>query len=274
MPAEKDSTTPEKAIKKNRVQLKHLLLDVDFFDKPTVRALVYKHGHLAALTYMRWLMLMSRASNAFVTRDALFSIAREVLAGVSVTVATPENVLAYCLKTGMIEQCGDDEYTNDRVVKDQESCADKREKSISRVEKHREKKRDECNALQTRTPDPATDTVLDPNSSLKIDKKLSSLTKEALDAVQQWAAHRRKLNLPFDEEAANCLQKDYEWRPEDLIKNVRWSIQNSWRTVRPAPKSDSNGNTAIKFIAPGLKNQQATFDAMTKILKECEENET
>lgn len=135
-----------------RSQLKHMLMDVDFFDKPTVRALGFKHTQVSVLLYVRWLMLMSRATNALVTRDAMASIAREVLHGMGTSVATFETVLQYCLDTEMIIEESPGCYTNDRVVKDQEACAVKRVGAVQRQAKFREKKGESGNALQTRLP--------------------------------------------------------------------------------------------------------------------------
>lgn len=149
-----------------RVQLKHLLIDVDFFDKPTVRALAFKHTQVAALLYIRWLMLMSRATNALVTRDALASIAREVLHGMGTSIATFESVLQYCLDTGMIYEEKPGLFTAERVVKDQESCAVKRSESADRQRKFREKKSAVTNALLTRLPDTVSVSDTDTGSDL------------------------------------------------------------------------------------------------------------
>lgn len=143
----------------SRAQLKHVLLDVDFFDKPTIRALGYAHTQLSVLLFIRWMMLMSRATDGLVTRDSLASIAREVLHGVGASVASFETVLDYCLAEGMIHEESPGRFTNKRVIKDQESCAVKRQSASERQKKHRGKKTDIGNALVTRLPD--TDTVID-----------------------------------------------------------------------------------------------------------------
>lgn len=153
MPQAEDSTKTE------RVQLKHLLLDVDFYDKPTVKALAYKHGQLSVHLYVRWLTLMSRASNAFVTCDALAAIAQEV----GFEEGAFREILTYCLKTKMLVLDGEDSYSNARVIQDQLSCAVKRKEAKERQEKYREKKCDKrvTNALPTRFP--VTVSVTDPD---------------------------------------------------------------------------------------------------------------
>lgn len=231
-----ECTTPESASKKNRVQLDHLLIDVDFFDKPKVRALIYKHSQLSALLYMRWLMLMSRATNALVTRDALFSIAKEVLSGMGTAIATPESVLSYCLKTEMLTQVSDDSFTNERVVKDQESCAIKREAAAKRQEKFKSKDTPTVNALPTRLPDTVTDTEDLNTEDLKKEEKetvkqLSTITPEAWNAVKRWAAHRKKLCLAFDSMAAEALQMQYAGRSDALIRDINASITANSRNI-------------------------------------------
>lgn len=157
------SLITKKVIMGDRVQLHHLLIDIDFFDKPTVRALIYKHGQLSGLLYVRWLMLMSRASNALVTRDSLFSVGQEVLSDADKC----DSVLSYCLQSGMIQEVEDGVFTNDRVIKDQESCAVKLKGAAQRQKKYRESALRVSNALLTRLPVSAPVTVTEDLNIIK-----------------------------------------------------------------------------------------------------------
>lgn len=204
----------------DRVQLDYLLIDVDFFDKPTVRALVYKHGQLSGLLYVRWLMLMSRASNALVTRDSLFSVGQEVLGDTD----TCESVLSYCLQSGMIHQVGDGCFTNDRVIKDQESCAVKRKGSAQRQKKYRESALRVSNALVTRLPDTAPVTVTVTEDLNTIKKKCEYFQVEVQPPPES-APDSRKIGtskLVFDwHDWEGLAVNHYHGRRTEMLDDVR-----------------------------------------------------
>lgn len=236
-----------------RAQLKHVLLDVDFFDKPTIRALGYKHSQIAVLLFIRWMMLMSRATNGLVTRDALASVAREVLSGTGTAIANFESVLNYCVETGMIYEEGDGHFTNERVVKDQESCAVKRKSSNERQKKFREKERGVDNASLTRLSD--TVTAIDNINKLEIvipefqDPKISK-------AITRWRQHRQKLGKPFDQMALDALQSLYRGRANELLDDIDHSISNGWKTLnaksrdKPQAQAPQIRQTLQTYIPP------------------------
>lgn len=190
MPQTENSTSEE------TVQLKHILLDVDFYDKPKVKALAYKHGQLAVHLYVRWLTLMSRASNALVTRDALGAIAHEV----GFHEEAFSEILTYCINTGMLFESEDKEISNSRVLQDQLSCAVKRKEAKERQSKYRENKR-VTNALPTRFPVSVSVPVSkdpDPNKIKVLDflyfDEISIDTWKAKLGIKQFERACEKLN--------------------------------------------------------------------------------
>jgi len=229
-----------------RVQLSHLLIDVDFFDKPTVRALEFKHGKLAALLYVRWLMLMSRASNALVTRDSLQSLGEFVLDDPSKF----DEVLSYCLKTRMLTNVKDDLFTNERVIKDQESCALKREQATQRQKKYREKMDQNSNALVTRLPDTDTDTecikkgVQGETETILLPKHLD--TPKHKDALHRWVIYNKKLGKDLGAIQVQTLVANWALRPaNELIEGINQSIERGYKKIIYQPQDtfkNSNGH--------------------------------
>lgn len=108
---------------KERAQLSHALIDVDFFDKPKIKALNYKYGQLASLLLIRILMSLSRATDAEIDLDAARCIGHEVGLG-----DKTDEVLDYLFSHGLLTHVGNTGVTQERVIADQESCASKRRK--------------------------------------------------------------------------------------------------------------------------------------------------
>jgi len=225
----------------SRVQLKHLLLDVDFFDKPKVRALAYKHTQLAVLLYIRWQLLMSRATDALVTRDSLASVAHEVLDGLGTAVATFESVLDYCLKTGMIVQVGPDSFSSERVIKDQETYAIKRAEGAERQKKYRARKEDVSNALLTRLPVTVTDIVsedLKKGSSLEIPESFDY--PDVRQALAMWTSNLRKHKRNIDQIQIEALCARFG-TPKKLVDAIRYScsLSKCLNVIDPPEKSQT-----------------------------------
>ncbi len=223
---------------------------------------------------------MSRASHALVTRDALFSVGREVLAGMGTAVATPETVLAYCLKTGMITQVSEDEFTNTRVVDDQESCAVKRDQAIDRQHKFREKKSAVTNALPTRLPD--TDTVTD-TEVLDLKRTVTPAIEAPppiVDAifVPAWADNpkgreaqlcwqtfqRKKFKTNLDEMAWYSIFSGYTDRCDDFVRDVHYCISRGWKGLRD---TSSMVEKESRAGPPRLTKAELFSEEFTKIAK-------
>lgn len=90
-----------------RVQLDHLLLDVDFFSKPTILAFQFKFGDLAVLSLVKVLCSISRATNANIDPDVAYAL------GLS------KEALEYCIeKKILVTERG--LISNTRAIEDQE----------------------------------------------------------------------------------------------------------------------------------------------------------
>lgn len=137
-------------------QLDHALIDVNFFSKPKIKGLRYKHGELAALYLVKIILELSGATQATISQEAALATAQET--GIAEDKA--EDILAYCIDNGILEVAGSG-ITQQRVVEDQQSLFEKREATRLRVNKKRI-----GNALQSRTSD--TDTVTDPDLDLDL----------------------------------------------------------------------------------------------------------
>lgn len=241
------------------MQLKHILLDVDFFDKPKVRALSFRHKKTASGWLIQSYMQMSRASNALVTRDTLESLAFEW------GIEDIETVLSYCIEHGLITQHGD-QYSNERVEKDQEKYAVKLENSADRVARFREKKEEKCNALQTRTSD--TDTVivsslLSPSLVLegvpgetqageKVEFPEAQTVAEtrAHAAIERWGEYMTKtLKKPWSQLQADSLMMRYHGRADQLTRDIAQAMASGWRSVRDlSGENEKNNNFSPRAI--------------------------
>ena len=138
----------------DKVQLDHVLLDVDFFHKPTIVAFRRKFGWVSTPWLIEAYAQMSRATNALVTRDVLLGIADDMRLDLC------DEMIAYCIDHGLI-LCIDGAYSNQRVIKDQESLAKKRKDTKQRQEKHKHKHVSErvSNALYNAENPVTSDTV-------------------------------------------------------------------------------------------------------------------
>lgn len=236
--------------KPNRVQLKHVLLDVDFFEKPTIRDLDFECGPVALLLLVRWLMLMSRATNALVTKKSLLHVGRELRASDKSEQLDPQKVLDYCIRNKILHE-REDGISNERVEKDQERCAVKRKQNVERQEKLRRKR----NALHKRDKSvlPVTVTVTDSVSSINLDKivfppKLDHvIAKSALD---EWLEYKRQRGEKYKSLSSiqKLLNQYSNLSPPEFAEAVNHSMANNYKGLFPKPKEFSkNGNHQKSF---------------------------
>lgn len=262
MPTSQECTTNEIQIKKNRVQLSHVLIDVDFFDKPKIIALGEKLGQPAIHLLIRVYAAMSKATDAEIDVSCIEYLARII------GFKDLANFLTYCVERGILCE-GSQPYmlTNIRVIEDQEKLAKNREESRLRQEKLRDKR--VTNALPTRLPDTdtVTDTVLDPlveggageTTGAAVPSALK--TPEVEQAITRWRAHLRKNHKRnFDPIAEEALYASYATRREELIRNIEWSVQNGWKTINVAPVDS-------KKTDPPKSMQRKNLENLQKVLK-------
>lgn len=213
-----------------RAQLKHLLLDVDFLHKPTIKAFRHRFGWAAIPWIIETYAQMSRASNALVTRDVLLATAEDM------NLEFGEDMIAYCLAEGLIDLEGD-KLSNERVRRDQESLHHKRVTTSKRVTQYRE------SALQTRDPVSVSDTVTgikDLKNSLPPSVWISEFPAtldrpDVLDALKSFVKYRREKHKVFlDEQAQYALLSPYSQRPDEFVRDVNAAIASggAWRNLR------------------------------------------
>jgi len=267
-----DISTKSAPIKKKRVQLDHVLLDFNFPEKDKLIQLEETLGASACWHFTCLLCAMTHATDGEISPV----YAKRICKNHGATDEQAQALLTFCIQRDMIFSVNG-MLSNSRVVQDQEACAEKREHNAERQRAHRAvtvmsqlpnndiTKGSQESVGVTPATATATDTETDLNSSLKIPKKLSSLSAEAIAAIETWAKHRKKLKLSFDEMAADALQASYSGRSNDLISDINWSIQNDWKTIRAKPPDEK------KLAAPrtaAQRNQDATEAAMAEIFAE------
>lgn len=114
-----------------RAQLKHMLIDVDFFANPKVCALHRRFGDAGLLSLFQIYAAMSMATNATIDEDALLFIV-----DTSRGVENCESFIPYCLERGLIIKEGGG-FSNTRVIEDQEALA----KNQARWRENRDKQK-------------------------------------------------------------------------------------------------------------------------------------
>lgn len=259
-----NTTTAQQS--KKRVQLKHVLLDVDFYDKPKIRALSFKHKKISAGWLSHCYMQMSRASDAVVDRDCLEALAVEW------GIPNFDEVLQYCIANKLIHQSGSG-YSNTRVEEDQEACAEKREESLKRAARFRDRQRSVTNALRTRTPD--TDTVTDTVTVVsskeggagettadpfEIPQASDFADSRAASALERWGEYTTKTHKkPWGQIQADALMMGYQGRVSDLIRDINGSMAAGWRTVRDCSQAKPNAPNSPK---------ETSFERNMRILRE------
>jgi hypothetical protein len=115
-------------------QLEYIRLDTDFFDKPKIKGLIYRHGQEAVGFLLRLLCSMGRATDGGIGRDAWEAIGIES----NIDPQRAETLVVYCLEQGILE--GDlSMISNSRVQADREALEKKRGAARERVRTHRQK---------------------------------------------------------------------------------------------------------------------------------------
>ena len=92
-------------------QLDYALIDVDFFDKPKVKGLIFKFGNDGALFLLRSILLLSRSTNGECVIDALYGLGYEM----RIEIDEVDKILAYCETHGILARSGD-VFRNERCI--------------------------------------------------------------------------------------------------------------------------------------------------------------
>jgi hypothetical protein len=115
---------------KPRVQLKHVLMDVDFWDNPKIIALSVVHGPGAGAAIAHVYAAMSKATNAVIDEDAIIGIADRH------KVADVKAFFKYAIDKKLIspELSG---FSNQNCIEDQESYAETIRKNKEEADRKR-----------------------------------------------------------------------------------------------------------------------------------------
>ena len=236
----------------SRAQLKHVLLDVDFFNNPKIEALGFRFGSCAQACLIEILCSMSRATNAQVDEDLIRSkIGKH-------RIADADGFFAYIIEKRIIFKEGE-AYSNAPVIEDQEKYARKLGSGNARVTRYREKK----DALQTQGETHFPDIDIDTDYDLDLNK-LEIAFPEFLDpkitsALSRWRQHRAMIGKPFDQMALDSLQSLYTGRANELADDIDHSISNGWKTLNAKPRQASAKDKispakalALKYASEGI----------------------
>lgn len=180
-----------------QAQLRHVLLDIDFRNKPKVIDLQQEYGALARLLFIDMLSAMSGSTNGGIKKTTIIHLGVPL----EIFIEKIEAIINYLLQNQMIFQ-KNDFYFNSRVLKDQISLGAKRANTSERVKKFRDRKRVTDtfqDGYKTVSSDPVSvsDTVLDINYKIVIPNPYD--TPEIREAVSKWQAKLRLNGRQYDQ---------------------------------------------------------------------------
>lgn len=203
----------------SRAQLKHLLLDVSFKDKPKIIDLEVEFKPIARLLLMDILAACSAASNAEIT----INVCKHLGNRIGIEAESVEKILDYCIKHDILFAVNG-KITNSRVIKDQESYYNKLESDRKRKDSKRIPTGNNC--------DPDIDFDIDNDLDLNLIKE----DPQAVKAIARWVEHRFKIGKPLDQMAVDSLILLYRGKLSELPDDVDHSISNGWKTLNAKPR--------------------------------------
>lgn len=229
---------------KSRAQLDHVLLDVDFFDKPKARALLFKFGPLAQLYLIKLYAALSRATNAIISQDAALGIAWELRIESGAL-----EILDFCISEEMLERV-EGGISSARVAEDQEKLANARErwrKSKGVHEDSTENPRGtgvegarKCELLNTE--DLNTEDLKSKKETVSFENVVIPDTFDrvaTVEAVTRWAEYvESRFKKRFYDTHFQALLARYATKPGELVPDIHHSISSDWANIRSAPKDD------------------------------------
>lgn len=232
-----DSATVTKATiegKKKRVQLKHVLIDVDFFDKPKIRALAFSYPVNGVSILLHLYAMMSRATDGVIHGDAILALTKQW------DIKDGKEFITYCVQHGLIHNSGYG-YSNSRVERDQERCAEEREKAQERRRKYEERTRSERVPNDYQTILPVTDPVpgsdpdhIDPKKAVPPGAVIFGDPPKLLfdpldwaDLVMNWFNGNEGDCRDSCEAAADYLAQEGRPQPRDCLAYMRGWIRKS-----------------------------------------------
>lgn len=231
---------------KKRAQLDHLLIDVDFFDKPKIKCLAYEHGQLSVLFLIRIYTALSRATDARIKKTICSAIAYEM----RIEKEEAERVISYFISEGLLDSDGDFVESH-RVSKDQEALFIKRKKWRNAKESDEKDAgsgggkseeggdfREQLNTEQLNTECIHSEGV---QGEIVPQIPFPELdTPEIRDALKLWARKSAKNGRPIDEITLVPLCMRFKGRPEQFKKALIYSssLSKCFNVVEAPSDSD------------------------------------
>jgi len=202
---------------KNPAQLSHLLLDINFMNKPTILEYRHKFGSHPVLWLIQVYLLMSQATNAEVGINTLMWAAKDL------DFDNGEELIDYALSNNLIQRgIKKEHFTNSRVLKDQTSWGSKKEQNRLRQERFKGKEtqvpvivepsnalvtrlKRVGNALLTRLPDSDSDSD---NDNINNNSKVAEFTILTPPETEDEIEAEKHLETPGEGKA---WEKDNRW---------------------------------------------------------------
>lgn len=219
-PTETITTTPPQ---RKRVQLDHALIDVDFLHKPKIIALVSRFRHEAVTFMLEVICQTSRATNGEINIDTIAGFSKMF------QIEKWEEILSYCLEQKILTEILPKTFINERVIRDQEKLALKRDKERQRQKRHRDK---------TVTPDtdPVTDTEDlkkgEPEGDTVVFRKLIFDPMEWAGLVMNHFYGDEAKARDVCEAASDYLAQEGKPMPRDCLAYMRGWIRKSKEFAR------------------------------------------
>lgn len=270
-PAE-NSTKPE------RVQLDHVLLDVDFLCKPKVVALRARHGHVSALYLIQILATLSNATNAEMDVYGAYGLG----AMFEISIDNAKAIVEHCVKEKMLSLNGEI-LTQRRVAEDQEKLAARRKRDSDSSKAYRNRLRDTAHQTDASTDDSIENiitpvTVTDPVTGIESkDLKKNSKPKltfppswgfATLEAFSEWQAYRKEIKKPLKNRSYQAQINQFANDPELFRNLVRRAISKGWQGLNEHVPFNSENTTGPP--KPKQSNAEQTVDAVMEVLREIQ----
>lgn len=197
-----------------RAQLKHLLLDVTFKDKPKVLEFEEEFGALARLLYIDIQSAMSAATNARISDGVARSLGRRI----GIEAQKVNAIIAYCLQHEMLIR-EEGFLTSKRVIRDQENY----------FKRSGRKEAEEDPIMPANAINDAKNlqkSVYVYDNDLVIDIKELD-TPQIRAALKMWAAKLATYNRKLDQITLDPMLAMYQGRPKDFEVDLLYSASRS-----------------------------------------------
>lgn len=224
-----------------RAQLKHVLLDVDFKDKPKIIDLEIEFKPIARLLLLDILAACSKATNAEISRNVCQFLGNRI----GIDAESVEKILDYCIKNEILWSVNG-KITNSRVIKDQESYFKKLETDRLRKDPRRiptGKETEKEKILNGSNKDPDIDIDIESIKENSQPPKLPPIldTPEMRDAFLACNERLKKSGRPLDEIALNQLFARFSCDKSRLLKAFQFtaSLTKAKNVIEPPDKTQA-----------------------------------